>query len=1516
MLNALKPGATMRRIFRLACAALLSAGGAQIASAQTDGSVTFNVQVYNNSGTYQPKHVVAVWVTTSANAFIKTVWKDGTGWSGEGTSHLSQWQAARASSTVLDGHSGATITTFNPMVVTWNCRDAASALVADGTYKFWVEFTSGNTQGPYTSGGISWTKGSNVYSNNYTDQTYIKGMKVVYAPTILPHDLAALSILPSAVPTNAVSSIRVAVTNKTTTTESFSVVLSNLATSTLIGTQPVSGLTGNTLTNVSISWNTAGLLGAYTLQARAVPVTGETSTNDNVISGSVSVQYIPHDLSVTRLAPTLVPPGTNATMTVTVTNKTTSVETFSVMLSNITSASLVGTQQITSLPAYSATNVVLTWSTSNLLGNYILRAIAGPTVGEAVTDDNTLNTTVTVRPMLRDMAILAVVPPALALPNTTTNVVTVLATNAGDFAESFSVSLYDDTDVRLVSSNQVSSLPVATATNLSLTWWTTNSLYGYHALRAVANAVVNETNLLNNTNRAIGVVASGWAANTLIAKGSAWRYSDQGLDLSITPWASPGYYDSVWSQGAGPLGYSENGRLTNLTTVLGWGPDATNKYSASYFRQAFNADALPSSLTLNVRRADGVVLYLNGAELARFNMPAGAMVYSNLAGTPVSGPDQYTYFSSNAPAARMVLGRNVLAAEVHRADASGSDLAFDMELLGVMPQFPPTHGVDALALTPVGDVIAGDNLSVTVTLTNRGNATETVMVLLKNNTTGQILGSRTITDVHPGDAPAVSFDWPTLGVSSVTNQLVAYTVVGGVTNLAGAYTNAAIVSGSGFTANPVNAAAAIGGRCAAVASYGNLLLIGAGATLEVWDRSNPTAPAKQAALRLPDLIQGIATSGSYAFVACGPAGVQFVDLASPTRPVHRTTFNTSGDTHAVALSGAYLYIADGVGGLRIVNVANPASPSLAGAYYTSGPARAVAVSGTTVYLLDQHEGLLILNASNPGAPLLLGSYAGVGAGQAIAVSGANARIVDGNNHFLVVDVSNPSGPSLAGSLLLPGVVGQGVLLNGSTAYVAAGGNGLLAIDTSTPSAPVLTSTTPMPGEATALALAGSVLYVADGLAGFQVFDVTSLGNPALQGDFALSVRAADVVSASDLAYVAAGENGLQIYSLTNPWSPKLLARFSGAANARAVALSGTTAYVGDGQYGLKIVNVANPAAPVLLGSYTNATLGNIRNVGASGSLVVISDGRTVLLVDASVPATPSLAGTYNSTNFVFALAVSGGKAYLAAGASGFIILNLAPSGFTPLSTYYNTFPATGVSVSGTTAYVAYGTRLWRIYDVSNPAVPAVVKSVTGQGPVLDLAVSGTNVTLVTSTNVAAVVNVSAPLTPVQTRSFGPVVRAVRLAATSNLALVAEDESGLSIFANSDDLNRDGIPDWWEQQIVAASSATNGPIRSISDVRPNDDFDGDGASNYAEYLAGTSPVDSRSVFMMTAQPSTNSAAFNIKWLSVAGKTYTIYKSTDLKAGFAVFKDNIPGAPPLNQETDSTTNRVAFYIIGVR
>jgi hypothetical protein len=64
---------------------------------------------------------------------------------------------------------------------------------------------------------------------------------------------------------------------------------------------------------------------------------------------------------------------------------------------------------------------------------------------------------------------------------------------------------------------------------------------------------------------------------------------------------------------------------------------------------------------------------------------------------------------------------------------------------------------------------------------------------------------------------------------------------------------------------------------------------------------------------------------------------------------------------------------------------------------------------------------------------------------------------------------------------------------------------------------------------------------------------------------------------------------------------------------------------------------------------------------------------------------------------------------------------------------------------------------------------------------------------------------------------------------------------LSLGATSlDDADQDGLPDTWEKQIVDANP--NDAIASVNDVRPEDDFDGDGESNSLEYLNGTDPTD--------------------------------------------------------------------------
>lgn len=74
----------------------------------------------------------------------------------------------------------------------------------------------------------------------------------------------------------------------------------------------------------------------------------------------------------------------------------------------------------------------------------------------------------------------------------------------------------------------------------------------------------------------------------------------------------------------------------------------------------------------------------------------------------------------------------------------------------------------------------------------------------------------------------------------------------------------------------------------------------------------------------------------------------------------------------------------------------------------------------------------------------------------------------------------------------------------------------------------------------------------------------------------------------------------------------------------------------------------------------------------------------------------------------------------------------------------------------------------------------------------------------------------------------------------------EETLGLNptVFDDANDTDQDGLPDDWEQSIVNADGAD--AINTLQDVLRGEDFDGDGATNFEEYAAGTSPVDAASL----------------------------------------------------------------------
>jgi predicted alpha-1,2-mannosidase len=168
----------------------------------------------------------------------------------------------------------------------------------------------------------------------------------------------------------------------------------------------------------------------------------------------------------------------------------------------------------------------------------------------------------------------------------------------------------------------------------------------------------------------------------LIEVASTWAYLDDGSDQGSS-WTSSEYDDSSWSTGDAPLGYGDG----DETTTLSYGSDSNNKYPTTYFRYSFDLDADELNsiglLKLAVQRDDGMVVYLNGIEIARDNMDYDSFDYQSYATGVVDGDNEDTYFEHYAPADALRVGSNVIAVEVHQQRSNSSDISFDLSLEAV-----------------------------------------------------------------------------------------------------------------------------------------------------------------------------------------------------------------------------------------------------------------------------------------------------------------------------------------------------------------------------------------------------------------------------------------------------------------------------------------------------------------------------------------------------------------------------------------------------------------------------------------------------------------------------------------------------------------------------------------------------------------------------------------------------------------------------------------------------------------
>jgi len=177
-------------------------------------------------------------------------------------------------------------------------------------------------------------------------------------------------------------------------------------------------------------------------------------------------------------------------------------------------------------------------------------------------------------------------------------------------------------------------------------------------------------------------------AVTLLDYGATWKLW-RGKKTPSRPdywaWAKADYDDSKWETAPTPVFFGE--KVTGGTEL----EDMKSRYNSFFLRRKFDApdpDTV-TSMTLRAKVDDGFVAYINGIEVARYNVETEKPKYSSSASKAASEPLRFRSYALKNFDEFLVDGENTIAVIVLNQRRTSPDALFDARLSAVSVESVP-----------------------------------------------------------------------------------------------------------------------------------------------------------------------------------------------------------------------------------------------------------------------------------------------------------------------------------------------------------------------------------------------------------------------------------------------------------------------------------------------------------------------------------------------------------------------------------------------------------------------------------------------------------------------------------------------------------------------------------------------------------------------------------------------------------------------------------------------------------